>query len=331
MGVNAAVPGATIYEIYQYLRHAHHSGPGLTVAYIGLDLSVFETWTRSREGFDEQALRLDSSDNDFVDRPWPRVQQLLNFDTTAMSFSYLNRQRRGRVPRLNGFYEEMPGSNREPKLVRFLLEEVHYRKVYSGFNEFERTQDPYLWYRELVEFATVNDIHLITYFNPIHARLSSVIQRADALQHLNALKTFIVATHREVAQGASGKTFPIWDFSNLNSVTMEALPVAATNNNMQHFWDASHHNVAVGDLMVRTMVTGQQQLPGFGVRLDLINLDEYLAQVADDLRTYRQSNQEYERHLDFVMDNPRLSLDEVECHPQVILWLEEAGYTHECR
>lgn len=329
--VNAAVPGALIYEIYNYVRHAHFSGPGLQKAYIGLDLAVFEPRTKSREGFDENVLKTQLATNDQARRPYPRIDQLLNFDTTALTFSYLNRQRKGSIPRLNGFYAEMPGSDGDPRLLRFLLEEVHYRKIYAHFDTAHDVEEQRRWYRELVTFAHAQNMELVTYFNPIHARLGLVMQRADALQHFNDLKRFVVATHREVARHAGQQGFAVWDFANVNSITSERLPLTAADNNMRFFWDASHHNAQVGAMMIRTMETGELQRVDFGVRLDLVDLEAYLQSTADGLQTYWTANPHYHQHIEFVLDNPKLPLEAVRCHPQVRGWLEQGGYDDACR
>jgi hypothetical protein len=329
--VNAAINGAKIYEMYKYVRHAHFSGPGLQTAYIGLDLSIFEPGRNSREGFEESSLRDSRVSGNTVSRPVPKITQLLNFAISSMIFSHLNRVRKGRIPRLNGFYEEMPGSNRQPKLLRFLIDEVHYRKVYARFKDRGEFGDQLRWYSDLVSFAYAHDIELITYFNPIHARLSLVMQRAGALEYLHALKAFVVTTHKEQARAAGRTAFAVWDFSNLSSITRETLPLSGASNTMQFYWDASHHNAAVGDVMIRTMASGKVQRPDFGVRLDAVELADYFAEVTDDLQVYLAAHEHYQPHLDFVMNNPRLTLEEVECHPKVSRWLKEAGHSHACR
>jgi len=171
----------------------------------------------------------------------------------------------------------------------------------------------------------------MTYFNPIHARLRSVMQRSGALQHLHALQAFVVDTHQQAAQSDASWRNAVWDFSTVSSITSESVALAAVNNDMQFFWDASHHKAPVGDLMIRTMASGRAGLPDFGARLDQTDLQAYARGSDPALTKYLGAHPQYRAHLDFVMGHPDLSIAQVECHPTVRQWLQSGGYANDCR
>ena len=85
--------------------------------------------------------------------------------------------------------------------------------------------------------------------------------------------------------------YPLWDFTDFNTVTTEKIPdLSDTETVMQWFWEPSHFKKAAGDLVFNRVLdheSGSNPVPtDFGVKLSSHNIEDALAPIRNDGRVY---------------------------------------------
>ena len=147
--------------------------------------------------------------------------------------------------------------------------------------------------KPLIEFAALNRMKLVLAIQPSHA------SRLDLLAHMGywpAYEHWKRALCAEVAAARdSGKDVILWDFGGYEAPVQEAVPAPGDRHSqMRWFWDPVHYNVALGDLMIRTMFPQGPAAPeapaSLGVPLTPQNLEARLEQVRADQRRYRSDH-----------------------------------------
>jgi hypothetical protein len=106
----------------------------------------------------------------------------------------------------------------------------------------------------------------------------------------------LVRINEEEAARAARKPLPLWDFSDVNTITGEAVPLPTDPNPMRWSWDFSHYRMAAGDLILdRVLDHGEagRNLPAdFGVRLTGENVNAHVARNETKLADWTAANTE---------------------------------------
>ncbi|MBP1202567.1 hypothetical protein JOD97_000581 [Duganella sp. 1411] len=104
------------------------------------------------------------------------------------------------------------------------------------------------------------------YINPTHATTADVLYHAGKWQAMETWQGQLAALGRR--QRAAGCDARVFDFSGFNSITTEPIPQASGKRDMVYFWEASHHRVNVGAMILSRMVGGRDDVPAdFGIEL----------------------------------------------------------------
>jgi len=128
-------------------------------------------------------------------------------------------------------------------------------------------------------FKDGTDARLFT--PPLHASVRTLMRELGLEERYQFWLKQLVAINEEEARRAGRQPFPLWDFSDTNLVTTEAIPAPSDPRLMRWFFDISHHRQAAGDLILDRLLEHQE--PGrtipadFGVRLAGAIVDQHLA------------------------------------------------------
>ena len=147
------------------------------------------------------------------------LNNLYTLDTTLETFQYLNRKRKGKGEKVDGFFAKMGTSGSIPKTLRFMQEEQDYYNGYKRFQLSVPEHEPLEWYKKIVDYAYEQHIRLFVYFNPLHARLSLMIDKAGQQETLNHLKRQIIDYNEAIAKKHGRAPMGLWDFSDYNHIT----------------------------------------------------------------------------------------------------------------
>ena len=128
-------------------------------------------------------------------------------------------------------------------------------------------------------FKDGTDARLFT--PPLHASVRTLMRELGLEERYQFWLKQLVAINEEEARRAGRQPFPLWDFSDTNLVTTEAIPAPSDPRLMRWFFDISHHRQTAGDLILDRLLEHQE--PGrtipadFGVRLAGAIVDQHLA------------------------------------------------------
>jgi hypothetical protein len=109
------------------------------------------------------------------------------------------------------------------------------------------------------------ELRLFTY--PYHASMHEIFRKTGHAPGLELWRRSLVKTLAEEAAASGQPAFRLWDFSQINARTAEAVPAPGDRKStMQWYWEAGHFKSALGDLMLQQMLgqaaaTADGQLP----------------------------------------------------------------------
>jgi hypothetical protein len=157
----------------------------------------------------------------------------------------------------------------------------------------EKTQLEYL--RKLIANAHRENVELIMYFTPFHARLGEAMDAAGLWEEFEQLKREVLALNKSESLKSDRPEYPLWDFSGYNAVTTE--PVPPLNKpwlRMKYFSDGSHNTELTGELIQNVIFDIHEGPPaepgGFGVKLLESTIEKQLDSIRRSRQTYRSTH-----------------------------------------
>lgn len=145
----------------------------------------------------------------------------------------------------------------------------------------------------LVLFARAKiEVHL--FVSPVHAWNAEAVDMVGLNPVLERWLRSLTEIVAEVNREATPAYFiNLWDFSDYNSITSEAVPGAdGADDHMAGYWDVSHYKANVGDRVVARMLgpaAGPAVIPpDFGKRLTPTTLEAVLGSRREGRSAYRQ-------------------------------------------
>lgn len=146
------------------------------------------------------------------------------------------------------------------------------------------TFDPF---RYMVRQAYEHKADLRLFITPLHASVRNLIKVIGLNRHYVFWLRELVRINEEEAARAGRSALPIWDFSDINSVTSEQLPAAGDITPMRWFWEVSHYRQAAGDLILDRVLEYRdptRKIPAdFGGQLSSANIDTHLKRTKNGL------------------------------------------------
>jgi hypothetical protein len=138
-------------------------------------------------------------------------------------------------------------------------------------------------FRLLLRAAYRHGIRLHLFISPSHARQWTTLASLGLWDQFEQWKTMLVQTAEEEAKAYGQAPFPLWDFADYSTPTLEPVPDAGTI--MQGYWDSSHYRPELGSALLKRMREGVSVEQGFGSRLTSMKLRSHL----DEVRTRRSA------------------------------------------
>ena len=143
-------------------------------------------------------------------------------------------------------------------------------------------------------YAAGTDLRL--YVTPLHAAVRKLVGEIGLEGRYEFWLKELVRINEEEAVHAERLPFPLWDFSDPNTITREAIPTPGDLTPMRWYWDHSHYHRATGDLLLDRIFGHNEptrSLPtDFGVRLSADNIDTHLARSKAQLAAWAAANTE---------------------------------------
>jgi hypothetical protein len=170
-----------------------------------------------------------------------------------------------------------------------------YHELFAQKNEiYERefSRSPKADYADLLDYASGrylatlmrrahrDHIRLILFIHPYHADFLNILSRAGLWPGFENWKRALVKL-RDTTVGPADDGVQIFDFSGYSRYSTEAVPPPGDRRTeMRWYWEAGHYKSALGDELLRAMLTGSGSL---GQILTHDNIEEVIA----DLRASR--------------------------------------------
>jgi hypothetical protein len=121
----------------------------------------------------------------------------------------------------------------------------------------------------------------------------------------------LVKINEEEAARAHRPPLPLWDFSDVNTLTTEKLPKIGDLTPMQWYWEYSHYRKPTGDLMLDRIFGHNdpaRPLPAdFGVRLTSANIDAHIARTNENLIELKAVDPDIQKFVDVASKPHRLN------------------------
>jgi len=180
------------------------------------------------------------------------------------------------------------------RFERHFLEDTFFPNPHRQFGFYDpyKQHDAFASFRKILALARDRKVELHLYISPIHARILETIRQSGLWPEYEAWKRSLVTILAEDARlRADGTSVPLIDFSGINSVTTEAVPVLGdTQTHMTYYWECSHFKKQTGDL-IQDVVWGVEREgvrrpADFGVELNEQNVDRLLEETLTGLDLY---------------------------------------------
>ena len=160
----------------------------------------------------------------------------------------------------------------------------------TGMSSFEA-------FRFLVRRAHERETDLRLFMTPLHTSVRQLFVALGLSDRYEFWQKELVRINEEEAARAGRKPFPLWDFSDANSVAREIVPERKDLTPMRWFWEFSHYRHAAGNLILDRIFGHDRPEPAlpadFGVRLTGENINAHLAHSRAGIAGWAATNSEF--------------------------------------
>ena len=123
------------------------------------------------------------------------------------------------------------------------------RFVYC-FNNSDPAMSSFDAFRFMLRRGYQQDTDLRLFMTPLHVSVRHLLVARGLGERYEFWQRELARINEEEAARAGRKPFPLWDFSNANSITREAIPAATDLTPMHWFWEISHYRSATGNIVL---------------------------------------------------------------------------------
>ena len=173
------------------------------------------------------------------------------------------------------------------------------------------TFDPY---RFMLRSAYDHGTDLRLFMTPLHVSVRVLFNDLGLGERYDYWQKELVRINEEEAARAGRKPFPLWDFSNPNSVTREPVPTTSDLTPMKWFWEFSHYRSATGKLVLDRVFDHHgpdDRLPSdFGVLLTGSNLAAHMAETKAGLGDWSAQNSSFAADILAATRSPKVENNE---------------------
>ncbi len=303
---NLNLSGGNIYEMLRYFQHAQAINH-LEQLVLALDFFQFNINKGNSPDFDENRLainRLGDQQSQGMSRH-DLFATLISLDAVRSSVDTLSSQYRKPTYLSNGLID--PETTKRGKLLHiigyrqvFINNEARYfNKTYNNFAFVSKDGETSVFnhYRTLLAAAYREGIDFRMLIGPSHARQFETIAASGLWPAFEEWKLSLVRINEDEARKSNSTEFPLWDFSGYNAYTTEEVPpLGDIETKMRWYWESSHYNTALGDLVLdrvlNHVVPGKIVAENFGVQITNKNIESHLLAVRQDRERWRETHPE---------------------------------------
>ena len=177
------------------------------------------------------------------------------------------------------------------------------------FNNPDTAMSSFDAFRFMLRRGYEQDTDLRLFMTPLHVSVRHLLAALGLGERYEFWQRELIRINEEEAARAGRKPFPLWDFSNANSITREAIPAATDLTPMHWFWEISHYRSATGSLILDRVLEHSSAGPAlpadFGVRLTSATIDAHLARSKADLADWAM-NSEFAMQISTATRGPKV-------------------------
>lgn len=297
---NFAMPGMTIYELSQLVKHAQSVQP-LSSLLIGLDYhALVRAVPKSRPGF--EPARLARTPSDFHSpryiAQWFRDLQafLFSFDILQQSLHALDRS--VTIPRVyysdgawKGVSKMLVGRGGYIYVARSAVDSIESTPF--------RLEDNLPYIRDILHYCYSQDIDTTLFFTPTHVFFVDLWFRIATEELWRDMHREILAINAEIAGEYGRPPFEIWGFGDEAAVVAEPI-YRSKDIEKAWFLDGAHYGTRLGERIMGALL-GQGS--DFGKTLTPGNIEQYLDSVDSIRAQFISSNQKQVARLHETIGN----------------------------
>lgn len=154
-----------------------------------------------------------------------------------------------------------------------------------------------------LKMSAVRGIRTILVINPLHAEYLVILD----LAHLWPMQE---EWKRRIVEVASRSNTAVWDFSEFDGFTTEAIDsLAARGQGLKWFWEPAHYRERLGDIMLanifRATCPASEPIQPFGTEINRYNLDAHLRQIRAERDRYTASHRAVVERLSALVRSAR--------------------------
>lgn len=293
---NAGLDGANLYEMVAYFNHANRHTK-IKEVILSVDLMSFNANMKNKSDFNENRL----ANNKNYSYETEVITSLFSMPAITDSLKTVFRKYELTLPTLN-----TNGLTLEKGLIQYQLssgghhntslysERTYANEVYRSLKIHDKnnSSDHFMNFKNLLKKCHKNNIKLTIIISPIHVRHHILLEKLGYWPEYENWKRLLVHYNSNIAKEMKGTPFAIWDFTDLNAYTTEALPdIGNTAYKMRWFWETSHFNQRLGNLILDRIHSHGDQDFSFGVKLTPENIESHLADIRIHKEQYENMNQ----------------------------------------
>jgi hypothetical protein len=257
---NLGLGGATIYEIYRYYQHALAQSEIKKVVLV-LDFFMFDKHEQFRSNYsDARLLVKENGDTSRFVGFSDYGQSLFSMNALNHSIRTLIEQeslaswlsdgtidynvRRATIKGEGG--HECVSLRQEKRFIQW------FSSISRQFEVAINKQDAqYTYFKKILQLTIQNDIELHIIFPPSHIKMWEIIYLSGNWEHYSRWRSNIAELVDTEKQNNSQSRITLWNFSKLNTMTMEAFPdLGDQGTTMKHYLEFLHYVKPLGDLVL---------------------------------------------------------------------------------
>jgi hypothetical protein len=278
---NAGLAGATMYEVFRYVQHAHAIQP-LTLVVIGLDLEMFNA-EEKRESFSEGRLAIRPDGTQNRSHRWTdRISSLFSHDALEANRETRDQSRRHRdvtredLRSRGSEYREQATPDERWRAYRVGVHQARANLGRLG-DQWDIILDRMEHFDRLLSYVHREEIELVLFISPYHLSHLEVIRLSDGWDTFEAWKRELVTRNEAVAALKNRRSFALWDFSGYHELATEPHPSPDDPHHVMTWYrESSHYRKITGDLILDRILGRPIKFPTFGVELTGDNLEVIL-------------------------------------------------------
>lgn len=281
---NASLAGSNFIETHKVFKTIiKHKKPKLIL--LALDYSLF---SRSRStSADFNLSRFDDSNSSFSSffkehlskESIEKSFRTLKYTKNELPAKHRQGQKIGQLTFLNTIRK-----NGQHNLIFSTLEKkvIHNDEAYSSKGYSVRKLS---LLHELVQTCVDQKIKLIIIISPIHAL------QLMAFKQMGIWDDFLSWKKKLTSISSTPNKIPLYDFTDLSTFISEKVPTHKNSTTMQWFWETSHYNEPMGNLILSRVLNPSSPIKkSFGIKLTHNNVDHEINKQRIKLDLYEQEN-----------------------------------------